>query len=396
MLGLRQNWKQFTLLVIVNAFVGGMVGLERSILPQIAEQDFGIAAKTAIFSFIVAFGITKAISNYLAGAWAGRFGRKRLLVTGWLFAIPVPLMLMYAETWSLVIVANVLLGINQGLTWSTTVVMKIDLVGERERGLAMGLNEFAGYTSVAIGAFATAAIAADYGLRPYPFIMGIGFTLAGLILSLFFVRDTEHHVAHEAKQSTTPRLERVVADTTWRHRNLSAVTQAGLVNNLNDGMVWGLLPIVLATRGLDLDQTGIITAAYPATWGISQIVTGKLADIFPKRIILAVGMALQGIAILLMIWATGFLAFLALAIALGLGTAIVYPTFLATVAEQTHPSDRAHAMGTFRFWRDAGYAIGALLTGIVTDVLNAESSIGIVGALTLVSAVILRFRMSAR
>ncbi|MEJ2005825.1 MAG: MFS transporter, partial [Cyclobacteriaceae bacterium] len=277
-LGLKQNWKQVTLLVVVNGFVGAMVGLERTILPELAEADFGIAARTAILSFIVVFGISKAITNYYTGAFANKFGRKKLLVAGWIFAIPVPLILIYADHWNWIILANIFLGINQGLTWSSTVVMKIDLVGERNRGLAMGLNESAGYISVGIVAFLTGWIASTYGLRPYPFILGIIFTIAGLTLSYFFVKDTVHHVGREAKSSKVTKLKNVFLETTWTNHNLGSISQAGLVNNLNDGMVWGLLPMLLASKGFSLGEIGKIVAIYPAVWGIGQLLTGKMAD----------------------------------------------------------------------------------------------------------------------
>src|SRR5678809_1533670 len=277
-LGLKENWKQFTLLVIINAFVGGMVGLERSILPRIAEVEFHIAAKTAILSFIIVFGIVKAVANYFTGALANRIGRKNLLTIGWLFAIPVPFMLMSAGSWDWIIAANVLLGINQGLTWSSTVVMKIDLVGEKQRGFAMGLNEFAGYVALAIVAFLTGWIASEYGLRPYPFYLGIGLVFLGLLGSLFFIKDTKHHVAKETVTNTVPRLKNIFWDTTWRNKNLGSVTQAGLINNLNDGMAWGIFPILLATKGFTIGEIGIVTAIYPAVWGIGQLFTGRMAD----------------------------------------------------------------------------------------------------------------------
>jgi MFS family permease len=374
-LGLRENWKQFTLLVIVNGFVGGMVGLERSILPQIAEQEFAIAARTAILSFIVVFGITKAITNYYTGSLANRFGRKKLLVAGWIVGIPVPFMLMYAPDWNWIIAANVLLGINQGLTWSSTVVMKIDLVGEKKRGLAMGINESAGYIAVALIAFLTGWIAGEYGLRPYPFILGIALVVMGLTMSLFFIKDTRHHVNMETATSIIPRLKNIFRETTWTNRNLGSVTQAGLINNLNDGMAWGIFPILLATKGFSLPQIGLITAIYPAVWGIGQLFTGKMSDILCKKDLLYTGMMLQAIALLTLIWATSLLHYVALSSMLGLGTAMVYPTFLASIAENTHPIDRARSIGIFRLWRDLGYAIGAILTGIVADLISINASI---------------------
>lgn len=392
-LGLKENWKQFTLLVIINAFVGGMVGLERAILPQIAESEFHIAAKTAILSFIIVFGITKAITNYFTGAWSNRIGRKKLLTIGWIVALPVPFILMYAQEWSLIVAANALLGISQGLTWSSTVVMKIDLVGEKQRGLAMGLNEFAGYAAVAIVAFATGWVASEYGLRPYPFIIGIVLSISGLLGSLFLVKDTRHHVAAESVSSTIPRLKNIFWETTWKNKNLGAVTQAGLINNLNDGMVWGLFPILLASKNFSLSDIGVITAIYPAVWGIGQLFTGKLADHFCKKDLLYSGMLLQGMALIALIWADSFAHYVILASVLGIGTAMVYPTFLATVAENTHPADRAKSLGIFRLWRDSGYAIGAILTGIIADTLGMNASILAIGLLTIFSAGIIFYRM---
>ena len=393
-LGLKENWKQFTLLVIINAFVGGMVGLERSILPRIAEVEFHIAAKTAILSFIIVFGIVKAITNYFTGALANKIGRKNLLTIGWLFAVPVPFILMSADSWNWIIAANVLLGINQGLTWSSTVVMKIDLVGEKQRGFAMGLNEFSGYIAVAIVAFLTGWIASEYGLRPYPFYVGIALSILGLSGSFFLIKDTKHHIAQEATTSTVPKLKNRFWETTWKNKNLGSVTQAGLINNLNDGMAWGILPILLASKGFNIKDIGIIAAVYPGVWGLGQLFTGKMADYFCKKDLLFIGMFLQGIALVALIVAQSFTHFIILSSILGLGTALVYPTFLATVAENTNPSDRAHSLGIFRFWRDMGYAIGAILTGVIADFFGIPASILIIGLLTISSALIIYFRMN--
>lgn len=392
-LGLRENWRQFVLLIIVNAFVGGMVGLERSILPQIAEVEFGIAAKTAILSFIMVFGLVKALTNYFAGTLANRVGRKNLLSIGWLFGLPVPFILMLANDWDWIIAANILLGINQGLAWSSTVVMKIDLVGEKDRGFAMGLNEFAGYLAVALVAFLTGYIASNFGLRPYPFYLGIGMAIIGLILSILFVKDTRHHVAAEHAFSAVPRLQKVFWETTWKHKNLGSVTQAGLVNNLNDGMAWGIFPILLAGKGFNLEQIGLVTAVYPAVWGVGQLFTGKMADIFSKKKLLFTGMLLQGIALALFFLAQSLQHYIFLSAILGWGTAMVYPTFLATVAENTHPADRAKSIGIFRLWRDLGYAVGALLTGLIADALGIEVSVLVIAALTVFSAVVIWIRM---
>lgn len=392
-LGLKENWKQFTLLVIVNAFVGGMVGLERSILPEIAEKEFGLAVKTAILSFIVVFGVSKAITNYYTGALANKWGRKRLLIIGWLFAIPIPFMLMYAPNWNWIIASNLLLGINQGLAWSSTVVMKIDLVGEKDRGFAMGLNEFAGYLAVAIVAFASGWVASTFGLRPYPFIIGIGLTLLGLLVSSVWIKDTVHHVAKESKENAQPRLKNVVWETTWKNRNLGSVSQAGLVNNLNDGMVWGIFPILLAGKGFSIENIAVLTAVYPAVWGIGQLFTGKMADRYPKKRLLFIGMLLQAITLLLFPFASSYGHYIVLAAILGWGTAMVYPTFLAAIADHTHPADRAKSIGVFRLWRDLGYAIGAIITGIIADILNIEGAVLFIGVVTLLSALVIQLRM---
>ena len=392
-LGLKENWKQFVLLVVVNIFVGGMVGLERTILPQLAEDKFGLQAKTAVLSFIVIFGVSKAITNYFTGALADKVGRKNLLVLGWLLAIPIPFLLINASSWSWVIFANLLLGINQGLTWSSTVVMKIDLVGKKDRGLAMGLNEAAGYLAVGGVAFLTGWIAANYGLIPYPFYIGILLSFLGLLFSLLFIRDTKHHVAIESEDSEVPLLAKVFWETTWGNRNLGSITQAGMVNNLNDGMVWGLFPILLAGLSFGIDEIGVIVSVYPAVWGMGQIFSGKLADVLPKRALLFWGMLLQGLALFVMIFIDGFFAFMAMSALLGIGTALVYPTFLAGIAVYTNPQQRAESIGVFRLWRDLGYAIGAILTGLIADLLGIQYAVALIALITLTSALIIRFRM---
>jgi MFS family permease len=393
-LGLKENWRQFTLLVIINAFVGGMIGLERTIVSQIAAVDFGLVAKTAVLSFIVVFGITKAITNYYTGILANKFGRKSLLIIGWIVALPVPIMLMQATSWNEIMAANILLGINQGLTWSSTVMMKIDLVGEKNRGFAMGLNEFAGYIALAAIAFGTGWIANEYGLRPYPFYLGIVIAIIGLALSILFVKDTHKHVLLESTGSTTPKLKNIFWDTTWKHKNLGSITQAGLVNNLNDGMVWGLFPMLLISKGFTLSDIGIIVATYPAVWGIGQLFTGSLADKFCKKNLLFWGMFLQGVALVAMIFANTFFYFVILSSLLGAGTAIVYPAFLAAVSDYTHPDQRPKSIGIFRLWRDFGYAIGAILTGLIADRFGLVAPVLIIGLLTIVSAVIVHFRMT--
>lgn len=392
-LGLKENWQQFTILVIVNAFVGGMIGMERTIFPQFAEVEFGVASKTAILSFITAFGISKAIANYYTGRLANRFGRRNLLLFGWLLAIPVPFMLIYAQSWSWVIFANVLLGISQGLTWSSTVVMKIDLVGEKDRGFAMGLNEFAGYFAVGIVAFLTGYVADKYGVTPYPFYIGIFIAVVGFILTALWVKDTRVFVHKESTTDTTAHLQNVFIETTLKNKTLSAVTQAGLVNNLNDGMIWGLLPIVLFSLNFDNGNIGVITAIYPTVWGIGQLFTGKMSDHYSKKAMLFWGMLLQGLAILLIPYSTGFYALAAISAVLGLGTALVYPTFLSTIAQATSPKQRAESIGTFRLWRDLGYAFGAVISGITADLFGIGYAIILIGLLTIISALIIRFRM---
>lgn len=395
-LGLKENLGQFVLLVVVNAFVGGMAGLERSILPHIAEAEFHIAAKTAVLSFIVVFGIVKAVTNYFTGSLANKFGRKNLLIAGWIIGAPVPFILMLSQDWNWIVAANVLLGINQGLAWSSTVVMKIDLVGEKQRGFAMGLNEFAGYLAVALIAFLTGFIAGEYGIRPYPFYIGVVLVVMGLLVSIFLVRDTKHHVAMESLDHPLPKLKNVFWDTTLFDSNLGSVTQAGLVNNLNDGMVWGLFPILLAQQGFSIGEIGIVAATYPAVWGIAQLFTGKMSDHYCKKSMLFWGMFIQGIALLLFVFADSLPYFITLSVVLGIGTAMVYPTFLATVAENTHPHDRAKSLGVFRLWRDLGYAFGAMLTGILADAFGINVSIVVIGVLTIMSALIVEYRMRCR
>ena len=392
-LGLKENWKQFTLLVIVNGFVGGMVGMERSIFPQFANLEFGIASKSAILSFITAFGISKALANYYTGKLANRFGRKKILVAGWLVALPVPFLLMVAPNWNWVIFANVLLGISQGFTWSSTVIMKIDLVGEKDRGLAMGFNEFAGYLSVGLLAFISGYVAERYGITPYPFFLGVGLSVMGLILSLIWVKDTSNFVQREEEGNQTAALGNIFMETTLKNKTLSSVTQAGLINNLNDGMIWGLLPLLLVTLTFDNESIGIITAIYPAVWGVGQLFTGKMSDLYSKKKMLFWGMLLQGVAILILTQMENFWMLAVLSAILGAGTALVYPTFLAAVADATTPVQRAESIGTFRLWRDLGYAFGAIISGITADVLGVTYAIGLIGILTIISAGIILIRM---
>jgi MFS family permease len=379
--GIRNNRQQFWLLVLVTAFIGSMVGMERSLLPQLALQVFHIASKKALFSFIVAFGISKACANYFTGRNSVRLGRKRLLTIGWLFALPVPWILMYAPAWQWIVAGNILLGINQGITWSSTVLMKLDIAGPRERGFAMGLNEFAGYSAVAIVTFLAPWIASKYGLRPYPFYTGVFFSAAGLIFSLFGFRDI---AATSAATADDSRHEKPSA----RGSGLGIIIQGGTVNNLNDGMLWGLFPLLLAARDYPLAQVGAITAVYPACWGIGQLFTGRLGDVLPKKTLIASGLALQAAALLSLPFAYERIHFVALSIALGLGKALVYPNFAAAIAERTGPQARSRSIGLFRFFRDFGYAFGAALTGIVADAFGTRPAILLVAAITALSALI--------
>ncbi len=392
-IGLKENWKQFTILVIVNAFVGGMVGMERTIIPQFATSEFGISSKTAILSFITAFGISKSLTNYLTGRLANRLGRKTLLIVGWIIAIPIPFLLMNASSWNWVVFANVLLGISQGLTWSSTVVMKIDLVGEKNRGLAMGLNEFAGYFALGIVAFITGYIANKYGVTPYPFYVGIFISIAGLLTTILWVKETQYLLKLESIENKTASLNKVFVETTFKNKTLSSVTQAGLVNNLNDGMIWGLLPMLLISFNLNSLQIGWVTAIYPTVWGISQLFTGKMADHYSKKRMLFWGMLLQGIAIMILPFVTEYSVLIILSAVLGIGTALVYPTFLSTIAEATTPTQRAESIGTFRLWRDLGYAIGAIISGIAADVFGVEYAVVLIGIITVISSIILQLRM---
>ncbi|HKZ78629.1 MAG TPA: MFS transporter [Pyrinomonadaceae bacterium] len=405
-LGLGANLGQFSLLVLINAFVGGMVGLERTVLPLIAEKDFGIASKSVILSFIISFGVVKAFTNLLAGRYSDIIGRKRLLIAGWLFGLPVPLLIIWAPTWSWVGAANILLGINQGLCWSTTVIMKIDLVGPKRRGFAMGLNEFAGYGAVALAAMASGYLASVYGLRPVPFYLGIGFAATGLLLSLFLVRDTTAHAREEARLQisgvvASPPFREVFAQTSYRNPTLFACSQAGLVNNLNDGMAWGLLPLFFASYGLNVGRIGVLAATYPAVWGLSQLATGALSDRWGRKWMIASGMWVQAGGIWLIVWAprlaqagkSMFCLWMSGAVLLGLGTALVYPTLLAAIGDVVHPGWRASAVGVYRLWRDLGYAVGALLAGVIADLFGVAWAVGAIGALTFLSGVIVAVRM---
>lgn len=390
-LGLRANWEQFALLVAVNAFVGATVGIERVLLPLLAERDFGLASRAAILSFIVSFGLVKAIANLFAGRISEHWGRKKVLVAGWLFALPVPAIILLAPSWGWVVLANVLLGINQGLCWSTTVIMKIDLVGPERRGLAMGLNEASGYLAVSAAAFVSGYLAGALGLRETLFWMGEIIAASGLIISAVFVRESLHHVRFEARQ-TTGGHQRSFAEilllTSWKDRALFAVSQAGMVNNLNDGMAWGLLPLYFASQGLSLERISFLAALYPAVWGSMQLVTGGLSDRTGRKWMIALGMLVQAAGIALFVAGKGFAPWAVAAVLLGLGTAMVYPTLLAAVGDVAHPSWRASAVGVYRLWRDGGYAIGALLAGGLADALGVRWAIGAIGGLTFLSGVI--------
>ena len=396
-LGLRENWRQFSLLVLINAFVGGMVGLERTVVPLIGAQEFNIASTTLITSFIVSFGVVKAFANLVSGHFADLYGRKHVLVVGWLVGLPVPFMIGWAPDWGWIVAANALLGINQGLAWSMTVIMKVDLVGPKSRGLAVGLNEFAGYLAVGITAFLTGYIAERYGLRPQPFYPGIGYAALGLILSVYLVRDTRQHVglevARHSGETRTIGFWEIFRRTSFGDRNLFAASQAGLVNNLNDGMSWGIFPLFYAAFGLGVEQIGILKAVYPAVWGILQISTGPLSDRWGRRGLIVAGMWVQAVALFMTALTRDFAWWLAASFLLGLGTAMVYPALIAAVSDASHPLWRARSLSVYRFWRDMGYAIGALLAGIMTDLFGAAWAIAAIGALTFVSGAVTAIAM---
>ena len=399
-LGIRANLPQFSLLVLINGFVGAMVGLERTVLPLIAEHEFGIASKSVILSFLISFGVVKALSNLFAGIFSERYGRKKILIIGWFVGLPVPFLLIYAPSWNWVIVANLLLGINQGLCWSATVIMKIDLAGPKQRGLAMGLNEFAGYLAVAMAAYLSGMLAAQYGLRPYPFYLGIAFSFAGLLLSTVFTRETSGHARIESAETGSQwdaiPFKEVFIQTSWKNGNLFSCSQAGLVNNLNDGAAWGLFPLFFAAHGLSVERIGLLAAIYPATWGVSQLITGPLSDRLGRKWMIVFGMWLQGLALLataLMIeWSYQVSAMLLL----GIGTAMVYPTLLASVGDLTEPNWRASAVGVYRLWRDLGYALGAILSGFIADCLGIGDAVIVVGLLTFLSGTVVIFKMKEK
>jgi MFS family permease len=405
-LGLRENWRQFALLVLLNGFVGALVGLERSVLPLLAEDEFGVASKQAMLAFIATFGLAKAGANLLAGSWADRYGRRRVLILGWVLGLPVPLIIIWAPSWSWVVAANVLLGLNQGLAWSSTVVMKIELAGPRQRGLAMGLNEFSGYLAVALAALGAGLLAQAYGYRPVPFYLGLALAAVGLALSVLLVRDTSGHVAHEDRLQrehrsgpaggAALRMREVVARVTWRDPVLSSVSQAGLVNNLNDGLAWGLFPVFFAAAGLSLAQISVLAFVYPAVWGVVQLATGPLSDRWGRKWLIAGGMVLQGLALAGIAAGDGPEAYrwwLGGGVLLGLGTAMVYPTLLAAIGDVAAPGWRSSAVGVYRLWRDLGYVVGALAAGALADAFGMRLAIEVVAAVTAASGVLVAARM---
>jgi MFS family permease len=399
-LGLRANWPQFSLLVLINAFVGGMVGLERTVVPLIGAEEFRIASTTLVVSFIVSFGVIKALANLVSGQLADTWGRKRVLVIGWLFGLPVPFIIMWAPSWEWVIAANALLGINQGFAWSMTVIMKIDLVGPKSRGLAVGLNEFAGYLAVGVTAFLTGYIAANYGLRPAPFYLGVAYAAFGLILSVFLVGDTRDHVRLESDSNRKPAepvgFWKIFALTSYGDRNLFAACQAGLVNNLNDGMSWGIFPLFFASFGLGVERIGILKAVYPATWGILQVATGPLSDRWGRKGLIVAGMWVQAGGLFLTAFTQSFEWWLVASLLLGVGTAMVYPSLIAAVSDASQPTWRARSLSVYRFWRDLGYAIGALSAGLIADAFGLASAINVIAALTFLSGAVVAMLMRGR
>jgi MFS family permease len=399
-LGLKENWRQFSLLVLVNAFVGGMVGLERTVVPLIGSEQFGLVLRTAIFSFIVSFGLVKAVSNLVSGTLADKIGRKKVLLAGWIFGVPVPFMIMFAPSWGWIVAANVLLGVNQGLCWSMTVLMKIDLVGPRGRGLAVGLNEFAGYLAVGLTAFLTGYIASTYGLRPEPFYLGVGYALLGVIVSIFLVRDTQEHVRLELTEhppEPSPlSFREVFTRTSFKDHNLFACSQAGLINNLNDGMSWGVFPLFFSTFGLGVERIGMLKAVYPAVWGMLQIVTGPLSDRWGRKGLIVGGMWVQAGGIFVTVATRSFGWWMLGSLLLGVGTAMVYPSLIAAVSDESHPSWRARSLSVYRFWRDLGYAVGALCAGIIADTLGISWAIGTAGALTFLSGAVVAIALQEK
>jgi MFS family permease len=396
-LGLKENWRQFSLLVLINAFVGGMVGIERTVVPLIGSEEFRVESTTLIVSFIISFGVVKAFANLVSGQLADKWGRKRVLVIGWLLGLPVPFMIVAAPNWEWVVAANVLLGLSQGFAWSMTVIMKIDLVGPKGRGLAVGLNEFAGYFSVGTTAFLTGYLASRFGLRPVPIYLGVGYAVLGTLLSILVVRDTREHVRIEtssANKAISPlSLREVFALTSFRDRNLFAASQAGLVNNLNDGLSWGIFPLFFTSLGMGVERVGILKAVYPAVWGAGQIVTGSLSDRWGRKGLIVSGMWVQAAGLLLTAGTGQFGWWLFASVLLGLGTAMVYPSLIAAVSDASEPTWRARSLSVYRFWRDLGYAIGALFAGVIADRFGFAAAIYVIGGLTFVSGAIVALAM---
>lgn len=396
-LGLKANWRQFALLVLINAFVGGMVGIERTVVPLIGAEEFGVASTTLVTSFIVSFGVVKACANLVSGQLADTWGRKRVLILGWLFGLPVPFIIIWAPSWGWIVAANALLGINQGLAWSMTVIMKVDLVGPKSRGLAVGLNEFAGYLAVGVTAFLTGYLASRYGLRPVPIYLGVGYAILGAALSILLVRDTREHVrlelSNHAKEASPLGFREIFMLTSLGDRNLFAASQAGLVNNLNDGMSWGLFPLFFVANGLGVERIGILKAVYPAVWGVLQIATGPLSDRWGRKGLIVAGMWVQAAGLLLTAMTRGFGWWLLASLLLGLGTAMVYPSLIAAVSDASHPSWRARSLSVYRFWRDLGYAIGALSAGLIADFFGFVAAIAAIAALTFLSGAIVAVAM---
>ena len=396
-LGLRENWRQFVLLILINAFVGGMVGIERTVVPLVGAEEFGITSTTIVVSFIVSFGVIKALANLVSGQLADAWGRKHVLVLGWLVGLPVPFMIVWAPSWGWIVAANALLGINQGLAWSMTVLMKVDLVGPKSRGLAVGLNEFAGYLAVGVTAFLTGYLASRYGLRPVPIYLGVGYAVFGALLSITLVRDTRQHVRLEAaahsQQSTSMSFREIFVLTSFRDRNLFAASQAGLVNNLNDGMSWGIFPLFFASFGLGVERIGVLKAVYPATWGILQVATGPLSDRWGRKGLIVAGMWIQSAGLFLTAATRQFEWWLAGSLLLGVGTAMVYPSLIAAVSDASHPTWRARSLSVYRFWRDLGYAIGALSAGVIADIFGMAWAIGSIAGLTFLSGMVVALAM---
>lgn len=398
-LGLKENWQQFSLLLLINAFVGGMVGIERTVVPLIGAEEFHIESTTLITSFIISFGVVKAIANLLSGQLADSWGRKSVLVTGWLIGLPVPLIIIAAPSWGWIVAANVLLGLSQGFAWSMTVIMKVDLIGPKGRGLAVGLNEFAGYFAVGLTAFLTGYLASRYGLRPVPIYLGVFYAVAGLLLSVLVVRDTRQHVRLEASGVKAPSqlsFREVFALTSFKDPNLFAASQAGLVNNLNDGMSWGIFPLYFTALGLGVERIGILKAAYPMVWGLGQTITGPLSDRWGRKGLIVAGMWVQAGALLLTGLTGEFVWWFVASVLLGLGTAMVYPSLIAAVSDASHPSWRARSLSVYRFWRDLGYAIGALSAGLIADRCGFSAAILAIGALTFASGAIVAAAMKER